>query len=561
MKKIFSLLLVSVLFLGGCQSKESSSSSTTPPISSTSNSSSTEAKHALDKDLAILYTNDTHCALGDKDTLGYANLSQYRKDLLADNKYVTLVDCGDAIQGDSVGTLSNGAYVHNIMENVGYDIAIPGNHEFDYGMPNFLSLAKDSSFKYISCNFTDLVTDSLVFKPYTIKQYWTIKIAYLGITTPKTITSSTPTYFQDDKGNFIYGFDQGDGSQLYAAVQKNVDEAKKEGADYVVGLSHLGITDDCSPYKSTEVIKNTTGIDVMLDGHSHSVIEGEEVNNKDGNKVLLSSTGTKFQSFGMLYMKKDGSFQTSLIKEYSGYDTIIGDYIDSVNALLSEKLKEKVGTTAFDLTIMNPDTGKRQVRNGETNLGDLSADAFKSAGDSDIAIVNGGGVRDNIKTGDITYGDIIKVMPFNNMLAKVEATGQKILDALELSVKDAPSEFGGFLQVSGLTFEYDVSIATPVILDTNGILSSISGERRVKNVLINGVALDASKKYTVSSTTYILKNSGNGYNMFKDCTFLMDENQLDNQALINYIKTTLSGTITETYSNPLGTGRIKALNA
>ncbi|MFA6862034.1 MAG: bifunctional UDP-sugar hydrolase/5'-nucleotidase [Bacilli bacterium] len=524
-------------------------------------SSSSELKHVLDKDLAILYTNDTHCALGDKDNLGYANLSQYRKDLLTEDKYVTLVDCGDAIQGDSIGTLSNGAYIHSIMENVGYDIAIPGNHEFDYGMTNFLSLANNSSFKYVSCNFTDLLTNSLVFKPYTIKQYGTIKIAYLGITTPKTITTSTPTYFQNDKGNFIYGFDQGDGSQLYAAVQKYVDEARSEGADYVIGLSHLGTTSDCSPYESTEVIKNTTGIDVMLDCHSHSVIECDRVKNKNGDRVLLSSTGTKFQSFGMLYMNKEGSFSTGLIKEYYGYDTTIGSYIDSINSLLDEKLKEKVGTSAYDLTILNPDTGKREVRNGDTNLGDFSADAFRVAGDSDIAIVNAGGIRDNIKAGDITYGGIIKVMPFNNMLAKVEATGQKILDALELSVYNSPSEFGDFLQVSGLSFEYDLSVPTPVVLDKNDILSSISGERRVKKVLINGVAIDASKKYTVCSTNYILKNSGNGYNMFKDCPFLMDENQLDNQALINYIKTTLSGTIPETYSNPLGSNRIKALNA
>ncbi|MFA6624536.1 MAG: bifunctional UDP-sugar hydrolase/5'-nucleotidase [Bacilli bacterium] len=549
MKKATGLFFALVLILGGCSK----------PIDSsiTSSSSSSDTKAYLDHDLAVLYTNDTHCALGSDTELGFAKLSQYKKDLLADSNYVTLVDCGDAIQGDAIGTLSKGSYINDIMEEVGYEVAIPGNHEFDYGMDNFISLEKNSSIEYVSSNLTDLRTNSLVLKPYTIKEYDDVKIAYLGITTPKTITSSTPKYFQDDKGDFIYGFDQGDGSELFSSVQKYVDQAKTEGADYVVALSHLGITDDCSPYKSTQLIANTTGIDVVLDGHSHSVIECDRVKNKEGKRVLLSSTGTKFESFGMLYIDTEGNLSTGLIKECSGYDSKVDSYIKTIEDNLDVKLNEKVGETANLLTINNPDTGKRQIRNGETNMGDLCADAFKAVGESDISILNSGGIRTDIEKGDITYGDIIKVMPFNNMLAKAEAKGQQILDALEMSCMKAPSEFGGFLQVAGISYEYDTSIPTPVVLDKNSVLSSITGTRRVKNVLINDENIDVNKTYTVSSTTYVLKNSGDGNTIFKDCKFLLDESQLDNQTLMSYIKNNLNGVVGDTYKNPLGQGRIK----
>lgn len=146
-----------------------------------------EEEHVLDKDLAILYTNDVHCQVGDDKAMGYSELSQFKKDLEAEGKYVTLVDSGDAIQGAPIGTLSNGLYIADIMEEVGYDVAIPGNHEFDYGMENFITLSKNTSYPYISCNFMDLKTNKTVLDPYVIKQYDDVKVAFVGISTPKLL--------------------------------------------------------------------------------------------------------------------------------------------------------------------------------------------------------------------------------------------------------------------------------------------------------------------------------------------------------------------------------------
>lgn len=229
-------------------------------------------------DIVVLYTNDVHCAVAEDEesqVLGYAKVAALKKELEEAGSEVVLVDVGDAIQGEAIGTLSSGEYIVEIMEKVGYDIAIPGNHEFDYGMEQFLKLAEEADYDYISANFTDLTANEPVFDAYEIEEIDGVKVAFVGVCTPKTITSSTPVYFQNDNGEYIYGFQQDEtGEALYGCVQSAVDEARAEGAQYVVALTHLGIEAECSPWMSTELIGNTNGIDVVLDGHSHSTIEG-----------------------------------------------------------------------------------------------------------------------------------------------------------------------------------------------------------------------------------------------------------------------------------------------
>ena len=550
MKKRLILLLALAFALTGCKSSDCT-------CEECKECPAVEAK--LDKNLAILYTNDVHCQVGDDKTLGYAELSQCKKDLLAEGNYASLVDCGDAIQGNTIGTISKGLYITEIMNEVGYDVAIPGNHEFDYGMSTFLDLTKEAKFPYVSANFMNLKTNKTVLEPYVIKEYDDVKIAYVGMTTPTTITSSTPAYFKDADGNFIYGFFQGDGSELYKSVQTAVDSARNEGADYVIALSHLGSTADLSPYMSEELIKNTNGIDVVLDGHSHSVIEGDRVKNKDGDRVLLSSTGTQFQSFGMLYINKDGSMSTGLIKEYDTKDAVISDYIAKIQAEFNEKLNEVVGKTDYDLTILDPETKKRIVRKQETNLGDLCVDSFRYTTDADIAIVNGGGVRKDIPKGNITYGQAIAALAFSNQLCMVKASGQSILDCLEFGAYKLPEEFGGFLQVSGIKFDIDTTIATPVVVDSNNILKEITGERRIKNVYVGDTLLDKDKIYTVAGANYTILNEGDGNTCLKDSEIIAKDISIDNQALVNYIRDELNGTIPEKYSNAYGDGRINIL--
>ena len=519
----------------------------------------------LTQDVVVLFTSDVHC--GVDQGFGYAGLAAIR-DNFAKTNHVVLVDDGDSIQGEPIGTMTTGESNIELMNAVGYDIAIPGNHEFDYGMDRFLELTKKANFPYISANF--MHNDELVFSPYVIKEFDGVKIAFVGISTPKTITSSTPKYFQDENGNFVYTFCQDEtGEKLYAAVQKAVDDARAEGAAYVVALGHLGIEAECTPWMSTEVIANTTGINALLDGHSHSILEQEKVLNKDGEEVLLSACGTKLQAIGYLRIAKDGTLSTGLYKwdnktslpALLGLDNEVAKTVNEAMSALNDKLGEVVAKSAVDLVINDPvATDTRIIRTAETNLGDLCADAYRDQSGADIAFVNGGGIRVKIAAGDITLNDILRVHPFGNEMCVVEATGQQVLDALEWGARAVPGENGGFLQVSGLTYEIHTYIESSCTADENGLFTGVAGEYRVKNVMVGGEPLDVNKTYSLACHNYLLKNAGDGFTMFQQDTLLQDSVKLDNQVLIDYITGTLNGVVGEEYADPYGQGRIVAVS-
>lgn len=529
--RILALMLVLIMVLAGCGTGNS-----TPAA----------------KDIVILYTNDAHCGI--EDGMGYQGLSAAKRALLAAGNKVLLVDNGDAVQGDTIGTLSKGEYIIDIMNKLGYDVATPGNHEFDYGMDQFNKLVEKADFDYISCNFVDK-DGNPVLKPYVIKEADGVKIAFVGISTPKTITTSTPTYFQDGNGNYIYGFMQDDtGEKLYAAVQSAVDAARKEGAKYVIAMAHLGIEADCQPWTSSDVIVNTSGIDVMLDGHSHSTIAGDIVKNKEGKDVILTSTGTKLANIGCLTITADGKLSTALINDDGMSDTIA-----EIKSGYEEIVNTVVASTKVELTVNDPVSGERMVRRQETNLGDLCADAYRAMSGADIAVVNGGGIRVSIPAGDITYGQIIAVHPFGNEMCVVEATGQQILDALEMGARNAPGECGGFLQVSGMSYEIDLNVEPTVEVNADGMFTGVSGKYRVKNVKVGDEPLDLAKTYTLASHNYMLKSAGDGMAMFQGCTLLQDSVMIDNQVLINYIVDVLGGVVGEDYADPYGQGRITVI--
>ena len=523
----------------------------------------------MKKDLVVLFTSDVHCGIDQG--FGYAGLVAIRDNLKKTN-HVLLVDNGDAIQGEPVGTMTTGDAIITLMNSVGYDIAIPGNHEFDYGMDRFLELANKARFPYISCNFNK--EGELVFEPYVIKEFDGVKVAFVGVTTPKTITSSTPKYFQDEDGNYIYGFMQDDtGEGVYNAVQTAVDAARENGARYVVALGHVGNEETCAPWTYADIIANTTGIDAFLDGHSHDT-DQVTMKNADGVDVLRSACGTKLGGVGWLKIEAaTGKLTTGLYTwdnavsapELLGIQNNASQAVKAATTALNQKLGQKVAKSAVDLTIYDPEavdqSGKpiRIVRNAETNLGDLCADAYRDQSGADIAFVNGGGVRTSLKAGDITLGDILKVHPFGNAMCVVEATGQQILDALEFGARNVPGENGGFLQVSGLTYEIHTYIESTATTDSNGMFTGVTGEYRVKNVMVDGKPLELDKVYTLASHNYMLKNGGDGFNMFMDCKLLVDESMLDNQVLINYISGTLEGVIGQEYADPYGQGRIVAV--
>ena len=335
------------------------------------------------QDIVVLYTNDIHCAV--EAGMGYSGLVALKEEYEAQGAKVILVDCGDAIQGEPIGTLSKGEYIIDIMNEVGYDVATLGNHEFDYGSERLLELSEKAEFTYVSCNFEN-VDGGHVFEPYKMIEADGLNIAFVGISTPYTITSSAPSYFQNDDGEFIYTFNQDEtGEKLYEEVQNAIDEAKSNGADYIIAISHLGYTMECSPWTSIEVVENTVGIDVIMDGHSHSEVHCDRIKDAEGNWVLVSQTGSKYNSVGMLLLEQNGSISTGLIKDYEEKDEEMTAFIDNIQSQYEAELQKIVATTNVDLTTKNPETGDRMVRNSETNLGDLCADAFRYAVNADIS--------------------------------------------------------------------------------------------------------------------------------------------------------------------------------
>ncbi len=539
MKKLLALLLVLSMLLGFAAIAEEAA----PEHSS----------------VVVLYTNDVHC--GYADNIGYAGLSAYKKAFEKAGNTVLLADCGDAIQGDTIGTLSKGEYIIDMMNYVGYDVATIGNHEFDYGMDQFMALTEKANFPYVSANFVDKDGNPF-FDAYKIIEAGGWKIAFVGVSTPETLFKSNPVNFQDAEGNFIYSFcGEGDGKGVYTAAQNAVDAARAEGADIVIAITHLGTDAASIPFTSNDLIMNTTGIDAVLDGHSHSTWEQEMVKNAASEEVILTSTGTKLENVGALTIGYDAendvpTLSTKLHNESLFQDDETAEFIAGIAVQFEGLLNEVVAHTDVDLTTKDPATGERMVRSGETNLGDLCADAYLNMLGADIAFVNGGGVRADIAAGDITYGNIIKVHPFGNEACLILATGQQILDALELGSSGLPGELGGFLQVAGLTYEVDTSIPSTVEQDANGAFTGVAGERRVKNVLVNGEPIDPAGEYKLASHNFMLKNGGDGYAMFKDDEILKDCVMIDNQVLINYIKDYLGGVVGEEYADPYGQGRI-----
>ncbi len=531
--------------------------------------SSSEGAEDKKGEIYVLFTSDVHC--GVDQGFGYTGLSQIRNNLESEGYQTLLVDDGDSIQGEPVGTLTKGEAMIDLMNDMKYDVAIPGNHEFDYGMERFLELTKMADFPYISCNFNK--EGELVFDPYVIKEIGGRKIGFVGVTTPTSIKTSTPSYFQNDKGEYIYGFMQDkDGTALYEAVQKAVDDVRAEGADLVYVMGHLGNEDECRPWTYAEVIEHTTGIDIFLDGHSHDS-DQVMVKDKDGEDVIRLAIGTKLESIGYTHINADGEVDDSgawnwnndiSFAELTGIRNDMDDDVRETNDKLKEVLGEVVASTDVDLTITDPtekdesDKPVRIVRRMETNLGDLVADAYRESGRSDIAFVNGGGIRTGIGKGDVTYGDIISVHPYGNELCVVEITGQQILDALEWGSRNVPGECGGFLQVSGLSYEIDTTVDNNCIEDENGMFKGIKGSRRVKNVKVGDEPIDPKAKYTVAMHSYMLKEHGDGYTMF-DGEILQDSIKLDNQVLIEYMTETLGGKIGDGYSDPYGQGRITIL--
>ncbi len=529
-----------------------------------------ESTAGLTKDIKILFTSDVHCGIDQG--WGYSGICAVRESLARDY-HVLLVDNGDAVQGEPVGLLTRGKAIIRIMNATGYDIAIPGNHEFDFGMENFLALAGEAEFPYISCNFNKEGT--LVFPAYVIREFDGVKIAFVGVTTPMTIRDSAPKYFMDGNGSYIYGFFQDEsGEKLSEAVQQAVDSARAEGCEYVIALAHLGNEEEVSPWMYSDLISRTTGIDAWLDGHSHDT-DHVEMKDKSGHVVVRQACGTKNANIGLLTIATDGKITAELLPwsasvpapKLLGFSNPAAEAVEEVRAELDRSMDAVIAASAADLVIYDPvavrEDGRpvRIIQNTETNLGDLIADAYLSHyQDADIALVNASGIRANIAKGGVSLNDILKTLPYGTKLDLVEVTGQQILDALEWSVHAIPAEFGGFEHPAGLSFELNPNIPTPCVEDEEKMFVRIDDTmpRRVSNVRVGENPIDPDATYRLVSNDYILMD-GDGFTMFRDAKTLNESDEADSDVLLAFISGLDGGIIGEEYADPYGQGRIRAI--
>ena len=503
--------------------------------------------YAADTDtVVILYENDVHCAVE-----GYSKLAAMKNELSETYTNVGVVSVGDFVQGGTLGAVSKGEYIVNLMNKVGYDAIALGNHEFDYQLPRLNELNAMSNTKFISCNFQKIGEDKSYFEPYTIVSYGNVDVAYIAITTPETINSSSPAQFKNDKGELIYTFNE---SKLYDIVQTNINAAETAGADYVIALSHIGYDESGNLADITDVIENTDGFDVVLDAHSHSVIEEKVIKDKSGDDVLLTSTGTKFEYIGKLTIK-NGAFDTELVEveSYTKTDPVVDAYITEINENYAQLGNRKIGESKVEFITHDKD-GNRLVRNAETNLGNFCSDALRVMTGADMSFVNGGGLRAPMEAGEVTFNDIFSVFPFNNQIVTAEISGQILIDFLEMAVMYYPEEDGSFPHMSGVTFSVNKSIPTSVKVDANGFFEKVDGAYRVYNVKVldktsgEYKALDPNGKYILAGFNYFILDFGGGMSMFKDAKILDAEGTLDVELLENYIVEHLGGVIGEEYA-------------
>ena len=491
-------------------------------------------------DVTILYTNDVHTYI-DKQSpkLTYAAIADLKQSYQNAGKDVLLVDAGDHVQGTAYGSMDEGASIIKLMNAAGYDVATPGNHEFDYGMDRAKAIMKEADFPYLSCNWVDLRTTLRVLPSVKVFVRGGRRIAFVGVTTPETFTKSTPAYFMDKaQRKYIYDIQGGeDGKKLYDAVQKAIDKAKLL-ADVVIGLGHLGVDPSSSPWTSEEVIAHTSGFDAFIDGHSHTVMENKQVQDASGKAVTLTQTGSYFANVGEMTIAADGTITTKLIPTHEGMDAGIAAMQTGWVNTVDDMLGEKIAVGDSDFYVSDPATGKRRIRSAETNLGDFVADGIYTYFNEveklhcDVAIMNGGGIRADVPAGDWTFKTCKQISPFGNVACLMSVTGKQIQDALEFAARFAGEdgkENGGFLQVAGATYEIHTDIPNTVQTDEKNVwIGSATGTPRVQNVKIYDkasgtyVPLDEGKTYALAGMNYTLRNLGDGFAMFDGAELIKD---------------------------------------
>lgn len=501
------------------------------------------------KQIVILYDNDVHCSVD-----GYPFLVALRNECLSVTQNVSTVSCGDFASGGIVGAISKGEQIVPIMNHVGYDAIVLGNHELDYGIPQMYKITESLEAPVLCANLINVQTGTHPYPAYHIVKYGDKNIAYVGFT---TTTSGTVATLNDEQGEPLYSFMR---EEFYNIAQKFIDEARQNGADYVIALSHLGDSEKDIHPDSKSLIANTTGLDAVIDGHDHHCIEELFINDKDGKAVLLTSSGSNFKYIGKLTIEEDGRMHSTLVSTTNN-----GIVADNNTTQIVNKIKEDVeslgdfviGESKVNLSI-NDENGNRIVRKQDTNIGNFCTDALRIFTDADIALINGGAIRKDINQGEILFNDLYNVMPFGDKIATGDITGEQLLDVLEYAVSGIPEESGNFMQVSGLRFKVNPEIESPAVMGEDNMYSHIEdGERRVSCVEILDKQsgeyreVDLSRRYTMATLDYLILEQGCS-GIFKGIEPHSTYWGADIEILRKYLESDLEGIIGEEYSLPQG---------
>ena len=480
----------------------------------------TETEQDLTGHIVILHTNDVHGAIGE-----YAKVAALKQAYQAAGAYVLLADAGDFIQGDPTVSASQGKTAIELMNLAGYDVAAPGNHEFDYGYPNLKTLAGEADFPILAANVrydnAAALGDQTTFTTTDGK-----KIGIFGLDTPETATKAHP-----DK---IKGVSFLAAQEMFDCAQAQVDALKADGCDYIICLGHLGIDAESTGNRSIDLLEKVTGIDVFIDGHSHSTLEEiKEATNGTGKvgDTVLTSTGTKLANVGMVDISPDGTISTSSLATSELTVTP-----DAKVAARAEEIQKEIDAdygTVFAKTEVALDGEKANVRIGLLDEG------------VDAAVTNGGGIRASIAAGDITKKDINTVLPFGNTLYVVKVTGAELLEALEASTYCTPEAIGGFPQVAGIEFtvntgaQFDTKELYPG--STYGKPASIN---RVMIQTVGGEAFNPEETYTIVTNDF-MGAGGDTYYAFKAASSGYDSGVPLDEVVMDYITSELKGVVSK----------------
>lgn len=497
--------------------------------------------------LVVLHTNDTHGrdVAVEGETVGTAGVAALKADFEAAGATVLLLSAGDFSQGTTLVSMDKGASAVAFMNAAGYDAASLGNHEFDYKMEALSANVAAAEFPVLAANIVNTETGKALFGDHVTFDTPIGKVGVFGLDTPETMTKAHP---DNVKGLTFY---QGD--ELVACAQAQVDALTADGCEYIIALSHLGVADESEPNRSTDVFAKVTGVDLIVDGHSHTVIDG-------GQKVgdaLLVSTGEYLNNVGVVIT--DGTQTTAELvsaAEYTKVDEAVAKVVNDKDAEVKAEL-DKVFAKTEILLNGERDPGNRTQ---ETNLGDFAADAIlwaarQARGEDavDVALTNGGGIRASIEAGDITMNHMKTVFPFGNAVATIDLTGAELLEALEAATCSTPTAIGAFPQVAGISFTIDISVPYEngeQYPDSTYYAPAKPGSR-VKDVTVNGEALDLAETYTLATNDFTAAG-GDTYGVFIGKP-VYDTSVALEDALVNYTRDVLNGVVTaEQYGEPAG---------